>query len=127
VWLALEPRAIARQALVAGVLGWMALSGVDTGRQAARYMSGAGQPNTIREVADALVARHVSIAEAPYWRAYKLTFLTGERAKVASTDVARITEYQDLANKAGPGLMRIQEQPCQGEQIVPGWYLCASR
>ena len=127
VWLALEPRAVARQAIVAGVVAWMALSGVDNFRQAARFVRGAGQPNPMREVADALVARRLTIAEATYWRAYKLTFLTEERVKVASTDVARITEYQTLANQAGPGLTRVQDQPCAGEQPVAGWYLCAGR
>jgi hypothetical protein len=126
VWLALESRAWIRRAVVAVVLGWAVLSGVDNARQAARYVS-AGVPNPLRQLVGALAERGVRVAEAPYLRAYKLTFLSQERVKVSSTDVTRISEYQRLANEAGPGLIRIQEEPCPGEQVVPGWFLCRSQ
>jgi hypothetical protein len=81
----------------------------------------------LRQLVGALAERGVRVAEAPYLRAYKLTFLSQERVKVSSTDVTRISEYQRLANEAGPGLIRIQEEPCPGEQVVPGWFLCRSQ
>jgi len=70
------------------------------------------------------VGLNIKVAKAPYWRAYKITYLTGERVKVASSDVVRIDEYQELAAKAGPDLVTIQEQPCPGGTKVKYWYLC---
>lgn len=123
LWLALEPRHHIRHGVLVLVLGWAAFAGVDNWKQFDRYLSGE-VPNPMGALANALETRGVSIAEAPYWRAYKLTFLTGERVKVASTDVVRITEYQKLAAAEGAGLMRIQEEPCAGGEQVGGWYLC---
>ncbi|MCC7010427.1 MAG: hypothetical protein IT184_16580 [Acidobacteria bacterium] len=88
-----------------------------------RYRGGR-EPNEIRVLADALVARGTTVARAGYWRAYKLTFLTGERVKIASTDVVRIQEYQRLARDAGDKAITIQTEPCAGGERVAGHYLC---
>ncbi len=85
------------------------------------------EPNETRDLANALEARNIHIAESGYWRAYKLSFLTRERVKVASTDVVRIDEYQRLAREAGSGLVAIDEAPCPGGERVSLWYLCRSR
>lgn len=124
-FLAVERRALLRAAMIGAVLIWAAASGVDHVKHLRRYMSGQ-VPNDIRSLADTLVGLNIKVAKAPYWRAYKLTYLTGERVKVASSDVVRIDEYQELADKAGPDLVTIQEKPCQGgSQIqVRYWYLC---
>ncbi len=122
VWLASEPRAWIRRALVTGVMVWAAAAVWDHLQLANRYRRGT-EPNDIRVLADALEARGVNVAEAPYWRAYKLSYLTGERVKVASTDVVRIEEYQRLA-QAEPRLTRIQDTPCPGGEHVLFWYLC---
>lgn len=123
VLLALEPRRWVRRAAIAAVLAWGALAGADNARQLERYLSGR-EPNDLRILADALVARDVRVAEAGYWRAYRLTFLTGERVKVASTDFIRIEEYQRLAAAEGEGLLRIQDRPCPGGERIAHWYLC---
>lgn len=122
LWLTIEPNRRVRQGVVAFVLAWTMVAAVDNWRQFHRFLSGA-VPDPMGEIVAALEARGVSIAEAPYWRAYKLSFLTAERIKVASTDVVRITEYQTLARDA-PALVRLQESPCAGGQPVAGWYLC---
>lgn len=122
LWLALEPQRLVRHAVVAFVIGWALLSGVDHWRQFDRYASGE-VPNPMRDLVIALDIRGISVVEAPYWRAYKLSFLSGERIKAASTDVVRIMEYQTLAERSGPALVRIQEEPCDGERVA-GWYLC---
>jgi hypothetical protein len=105
------------------VLVWSAYSGVDHVRLLERYR-GRREPDTLRTLADALVARHVQTAEAGYWRAYKLTFLSGERVKVASNDVVRIEEYQDLAAAEGDQLISIREEACVGGERIAGWFLC---
>ena len=123
VFLASEPRIWLRRAMIALVILWAACSGVDHARLFARY-SGGREPNEAREMVDALEARGLHVAQSDYWRAYKLTFLTGERVKVASTDVARIDEYQKLAAAAGHQLFTIQPHPCMGGEHLTTWFLC---
>ncbi|HYN09332.1 MAG TPA: hypothetical protein VES67_18260 [Vicinamibacterales bacterium] len=122
-WLALEPLRRVRIAVVAVMLGWSTLSGIDNVNQTARYVSG-DEPNRIRQLADALEARGLRVAEAGYWRAYKLSFLTQERLKIASVDYPRIDEYRRLADREGDRLMRLAEQPCPGGEPVVEHYLC---
>jgi hypothetical protein len=107
--------------VVVGV--WASVSAADHLRQGHRYWSGS-EPNDIRLLADTLVARDIRVAEAGYWRAYKVTFLANERVRIASTDVARITEYQRLAEAAGDDLVRISDEPCEGGDVVGPWMLC---
>jgi len=123
IWLALEPRRLVRHAIVGVVIGWAIFSGVDNWRQFARYASGE-VPNDMRVLIAALDARGVTVADAPYWRAYKLSFLTEERIRVASTDFVRIDEYQTIAAAEGANLRHIRESPCPGGEHVAGWYLC---
>lgn len=84
-------------------------------------------PLRFADAAARLEARGVSIGRAGYWRAYAITFLTGERVKLTSTEVLRIQEYEDLANAAEPAVLVVQEQPCRpgvAEDRVGAWYLC---
>lgn len=122
-WLALEPNWGFRAAIVLAIAGWSALSAVDNVRQLARYASGY-EPNKIRELADALESRGLHVAEGGYWRAYKLTFLTEERLKIAPVDYQRIDEYRRLADKEGNRLLRLAERPCPGGEPVVEHYLC---
>jgi hypothetical protein len=109
---------VAAAVLVAGIG-----SGIDHWRQVERYWGGR-QPNDLRVLADELVRRHIRVAMAGYWRAYKITFLTDERVKVASSDVVRVSEYQRLADAEGRNLVTIQDEPCPGGDHVSAWYLC---
>lgn len=104
--LAIEPRRAVRATVCALVGVWMIGSAVDHLAYARRYMS--GQPNDARLLADGLVANGVTVARAPYWIAYKLTFMTREKLKIASTDVVRIEQYQRLADAAGPSIPEIR-------------------
>jgi hypothetical protein len=126
LWLTVEPNRSLRQAVVMFVIGWTTIAAVDHWRQFDRFRSGQ-VPDPMRDIVSALdrnAARGISVAEAPYWRAYKLTFLMRERVKVASTDVVRIAEYQRLASAAGADLVRVQEEPCAGGTQAGPWYLC---
>jgi 4-amino-4-deoxy-L-arabinose transferase-like glycosyltransferase len=123
VWLGVESDRRWRRAGL-GVLGlWAALSLADHARMAGPFVAGR-EPDPMGDVARALEASDVQVAEADYWRAYRLTFLTGERVIVASTDFIRIDEYQNRASAAGPDLGRLQDTPCDGGQPVATWYLC---
>jgi hypothetical protein len=112
------------QAAVAAVVGLVAIgAALDHVRHASRFRDGS-VPNELRGLADALVDRGITVASAGYWRAYKLTFLTGERVKIAANDYLRIEEYQRLAEAEGERLITIQEEPCAGGERLSGWYLC---
>lgn len=126
VYLGSESSRIGRSIMLGLVLVWAASSGVDHAAQVARYWGGR-EPDELQVLAKALADRQVHVAEAGYWRAYKISFITREQVKVASTDVVRIDEYQRLANEAGDRLIRIAETPCAGGEQVSGWYLCPTK
>jgi hypothetical protein len=123
IFLAHEPDRWPRRAMLSVVLVWALTSGLDHVRLL-QDVGGSAGPDASRTLADALVARGVHTAEAGYWRAYKLTFLSGERVKVASNDFVRIDEYQNLAAAEGERLIGIREEPCPGGERLAGWYLC---
>ncbi len=119
--LALETDRRVRAAIVVAVAGWAVVSALDYVRLYQRY-NGA-RPSDLRVLSEALVARGVRVASAPYWTAYAVTFMSGERVKVASTDFVRIDEYQREAS-ASPDAIDIRDQPCDGGEQVARWYLC---
>jgi hypothetical protein len=106
------------------VIAWAAISAADTIRLYLRHAG--GRPSELRVLSDALVARGVRAAYAPYWTAYTVTFMTGERVRVASTDVVRIEEYQSAA-LSDPQVVQIRDQPCEGGEQVARFYLCRER
>jgi hypothetical protein len=112
---AIEPRRLARATACVLVAGWAAASAADHLAYARRYLG--GQPNDVRVLADELIATHVTVAKAPYWIAYKLTYVARERVKVASTDVVRIEEYQKLADAAGPSIPEIRRVSGSAKQL----------
>ena len=122
-FMTLERRAWLRAAVVAVLVVWTGVSASDNLAQLGRFWGGRA-PNPLRELADGLVARNVHVAMAGYWRAYKLTFLTDERVKVASGDFVRIEEYQRLAAAAGDALVVIQTEPCPNGERLSDWFLC---
>ena len=81
------------------------------------------RPAELRILADALDARGVRSGWAPYWTAYAVTFLTDERVIIASTDLARIDQYQSFALSRGDSV-RISEQPCGPGEKIARWYVC---
>ncbi len=78
-------------------------------------------------LAERLESRGVRLARAGYWRSYVVSFLTAERVIVASTELQRVREYQQLVERAGDGVVTIQETPCDGQRpldVVGPWHLC---
>lgn len=120
--LAVETRRVVRVAVCAAVALWMVGSAVDHVAFAQRYAG--GQPNDVRVLADALVGKGITVAEAPYWLAYKVTYMSGEKVKVASVDVVRIEEYQKLAAAAGDTIIGITRRECAGGERAGIYYLC---
>jgi hypothetical protein len=123
--LALESRPVVRRIVVLVVAAWGILVVVDHSRVLLRYQRDP-PANPPREIADRLEARDVDVAEAGYWQAYRLTFLTRERVRVASRDFVRIDEYQTLRRARGE-VVEVSETPCPGGEPVAGLYLCVPR
>jgi hypothetical protein len=121
--LILEPNRGVRTTLVGAVIAWAILSAVDHGRILAAYVA-SPPSDSARQLADELAARRVEVAEAGYWQAYRLTFLSRERVRVASNDFMRIDEYQAVAHARPAEGVRISERPCPDGELLAGLYLC---
>ena len=121
VTLALDRSRWARRAVAAGAVLWAVVPVVDAWRLYRHYSVAA--PAELRILADALDARGVRSGWAPYWTAYAVTFLTDERVIIASTDLARIDQYQSFALSRGDSV-RISEQPCGPGEKIARWYVC---
>ncbi len=122
-FLAIEPGRPWRIGLVLALAAWTVSSAWDNGRLIARYVMHP-PPDHVRQLADILLTRGVTVAEAPYWRAYRLAFITRERIEVASSDVVRIEAYQRRAAQQGSSLVVISQDPCPGGEQAGIWYLC---
>ena len=103
---------------------WFAATAVPHIRLLSEYLR--HPPPDIRRVMIAhLDAGSHRYALSDYWIAYPLTFLTGERIIVASTDFVRILEYQQVVEGQPGGVVLISRERCEpGRQIIPGVWLC---
>lgn len=122
-----RPRSL-RTAASAAVVLFAVCSAVDYARVLARAPSHP-PPAPLRAIERRLHERGVEVAFADYWRAYSVTFLSGERIKVDALDFRRILEYQEFAGRRVDGKGRhgviIQREPCpEGGEKVGGQYLC---
>jgi hypothetical protein len=121
--LALESRQLVRRIVTVAVSAWAALALVDHTRLlAAVVRNPPASPN--QQIADRLVEKHIPVASAGYWRAYVIAFLAGERVRVASNDLVRIQEYQDLFVEQMSKAVVISEKPCPDGEAVASLYLC---
>ena len=123
IFLAHEPDRWPRRAMLSLVLIWTLASGLDHLRLLQRFRGTPRRMPPARSPTRWSRAAYTRL-KRDYWRAYKLTFLSGERVKVASNDFVRIDEYQNLAAAEGDRLIGIREQPCPGGERIAGWYLC---
>ena len=72
-----------------------------------------------------LEARGIRYAEADYWLAYALTFLSREEILVASNDFLRIPEHNRIVAAHRSEAVRVSRQPCPGGRLlIPRIYLC---
>ena len=124
LFLIYEPRRHWRWLLTGVMLAWTLISVAGHVRLAREYVY--DEPfNSRRELATYLVTNGIRYARADYWTAYATTFLAGERVIVASTDLARITAYQDQVDGHRAEAVTVQTSPCEragGAEAVPGMY-----
>jgi hypothetical protein len=125
-YFACEHGRVWRAAAVAVIMLTASVSVRDHAKLAREYMTGQ-PPNYRRAVADYLVAHGLGFARGGYWDASSVTFLSGERAIVASTDVVFIREYQWLVADHAEEAVSIEHKPCSGgHQVAKGVYVCPS-
>jgi len=121
------PRPLLMRVVGGGLCGLLAAAALVDHATVLQRATFAPPPSRFVPLAERLEARGVTLARAGYWRAYVVTFLTGERVKVASTEIQRIREYQRLADEASDGVVTIQETPCDGQRpfdTVGPWHVC---
>ena len=63
-------------------------------------------------------------ATSDYRTAYYLTFLTGERVIVASSDYVRILQYQSVVAEHSAEAVTIDSAQCDGGSRVHGYWIC---
>jgi len=83
-------------------------------------------PDRLGMVATFVDRRGYTSGLAPYWTAYNLTFRTGGRVHVASSDVVRIPEYREEYDARADQSFRIDTGPCKpgGEVVLRGITVC---
>lgn len=113
-----------RRPVIALSLGWFAITAVPHVGLWVDYLRDPPQ-NVRRLTVRHLEARGAMHAVSDYWIAYPIAFLSDERIVVASSDVVRIQEYEQLVAAQPGGVVRISRDPCvRGRQIVPGLHIC---
>ena len=122
LYLLVERRAALRAAFVGVVLLWGTLNAAGLlGHAADHYAS---PPDPRIGLADYLVSSGIRFARSDYWTAYYLTFVSGEKVIVASTDVVRIRRYQSVVREHAAEAVTIQRAPCEGGSQVHGYHVC---
>jgi hypothetical protein len=119
-FVAREPSAAWRNAVIAAMLIWGTANLVDNIRVIrAAYAAPVADPH--RELTDFLLDHQIRYARANYWDAYVVDFLSRERITVGSWGPARIPEYEDRVDEHRDAMVNIERQPCEGQLTVAGW------
>jgi hypothetical protein len=114
-----------RQAGVAVVLLWAAVSAVAHGRMWYEYEGSRAPVAAKTSIIRHLEARGIKYALSDYWMAYYITFATNERVIVAPDAFARIATYGDTVLKHRDQAVHISRAPCGTERpVIEGVYFC---
>lgn len=120
--LSLEHSRWGRYASLALLTAWMVWSGSRHGMVLREYSERA--PETAQSlVAAELERRGARYGYAGYWTAHYVTFLTGERVRLASDYPARILIYDTEVSRA-PRPVAILAAPCANGVQVRGLWIC---
>ena len=121
--LSLEPSVPRRKMIAALAAAWALLAAIDHGLVAFRYVRHPVS-NEPRALAEQLIADGTRTAIGGYWRAYIVTFVAGERVRVASRDFVRIKEYQDEFERQTTNIVALSDEPCPNGRKVGTVFLC---
>ena len=114
-----------RLTTLAALIWLAAANGVANGKYY-RALSDARLPDRLGAVATFLDEQGVTTGIAPYWVAYNLTFRTGGKVHVASSELVRIPAYQEEYDAHRDRAVRIDVGPCDSgrEILVRGVKVC---
>jgi hypothetical protein len=123
-YLAVERSRWLRGTFVVLVLAWCAVAARPHAELLAQYLS-APPPGGKRQIVEALEARGIRYAVAPYATAYPIAFLSHERILTSSTSRVRILAYEREVAAHRQEAVRIEHSRCEGGTLVlPGVYFC---
>jgi hypothetical protein len=111
-----------RGAVVALIGLWATMTVADNARLWREYLVSPPH-NNYRELTDYLVEHRIKYARAIYWDCYVVTFLSGERVIVASTDKVRVGAYQARVDANAANAVRLRRLPCTSGKVVASWCL----
>lgn len=123
--LALEPDRRAVRAVVAAVALWTAMSIVQHAQLVHEYVT-RRPANPYRQLVEYLRERGIKYADADYWTAYTVTFLSNEELIVKSREKIRVEEYQRIVDEHDAEAVQIWREPgfCARETHIGSWYIC---
>jgi hypothetical protein len=114
-----EPSARLRAVAIAATVVWTVPAVWDQGRIVAEYVHDPPSDD-YRKLAMFLERTGIRYGEAPYWTAYTIDFLTNERVMLRSSEVIRITMYDDLFRQHEHEAVTIVNTPsCFGSNNTP--------
>jgi hypothetical protein len=116
----LEQKRGYRRAAVLLLSVWTLSMLMDTASLVREYVM-SPPPSPHRALADYLTSHGIRYAWAGYWDSYRVTFLSRERAIVASDDIVRIRGYQSRVELNRANAARIVRMPCGGGTRVAEW------
>ncbi len=123
-FLRVEPVRVGRVAAVLVIVLWAGVSARSHAQLLREYLS-APPPNGARQAVQALIGDGFRHGRAPYWVAYRLTFLAGERFVLASEPPVRIRAYQRRPPDLPGPVEWIRSTPCAGgRRLAEGFYRC---
>lgn len=107
-------------------LAWLAAANGLANAKYYRALSDARLPDPLGAVATFLDEQGVTTGIAPYWVSYNLTFRTGAKVHVASSELVRIPAYQEEYHAHRDRAVRIDMGPCDPgrEILVRGVKIC---
>jgi hypothetical protein len=103
---------VTKRIAIAAVLAWAAASWLDNVRVLTEYIRHAPR-NEYRQLADLLEQEGIRYGRAPYWTAYHVDFLTGERVVLGSYDRVRITAYEEIVRRHLDESAEVSDGACQ--------------
>jgi hypothetical protein len=82
--------------------------------------------NPYRQLVEYMRGRGMKYADADYWTAYTLTFLSNEEIIVKSREKIRVAEYQRIVDEHDAEAVQIWRESgfCERETRVGPWYIC---
>ncbi|MCC7177287.1 MAG: hypothetical protein IT177_02755 [Acidobacteria bacterium] len=118
--LGVEPVRVLRRSTLMLLVGWMAWSGARHLAVIGEYVERAPETPQSRVAAE-LERRGIQHARAGYWVAHYVTFVTGERVRMASDYPARILIYDTEVSRAGRSVNILPGRCPNGTEVGPLW------